>query len=714
MSFARLWDRTAARYSIVLGGFLVVTVLWTTPLVAHLGSSVFVEPSDGTSTMRDYWAMERQGASPFTFEHDRLMNAPEGTERSAAIQIANAVQPAFVWTTKGIVGIVAALNIFMLAGFALAGLCMFALLDRLRLHPAASLFGAYVYAFNPYMFSKLEAGHGSLVHTWIFPVLVVLLLELRKRRTLRAAAFLGVGVAVAFYLHTYYGLFALVLGAVFTSVELVRDQGRGRTLRLAAASVITAMIIFAPALVAAILDPGAVSQVGHDAGALQSHGARVLAYLLPAQPNPLLGELVHGDTRASLDRASEPTLFFGYTTILLALAGLVLLIRRHAVFSEPARRYLGIAAAMLVPVAFVMSLPRTFHGVPMPSYAIGAVTTTIRVYARFGILVGLGLVILASFALDALLRSRRRATLLAAAAFCLVGVELANHVPAPIWRTDRPPAFVDWLATQPKGIVAFYPSPGDKDAEARFVREQYFFQTVHGQPLFFSGSPRKDRAWAIRALADHVEDEISAGILAAEGIRYVVVDPSVYRATPGEGAPAVPPRLYRQLAQVGGARIYAVTAPPVDLDEVLHEQAARVAAAIGVPKPQVTVPGQGFNELELDADGSPAHWMIQDGFVEVDNPTAAADLELAAKGFSAHKRRRLDLIAGDGSVLASVQVPTNDETIRIGPFRLPKGKHTLRLRADPGPEPLGSSDPRLASVFLSPIDVRPIADYSRR
>ena len=46
MSFARLWNRTAARYSIVLGGFLVVTVLWTMPLVAHLGSSVFVEPSD--------------------------------------------------------------------------------------------------------------------------------------------------------------------------------------------------------------------------------------------------------------------------------------------------------------------------------------------------------------------------------------------------------------------------------------------------------------------------------------------------------------------------------------------------------------------------------------------------------------------------------------------------------------------------------------------
>jgi hypothetical protein len=152
----------------------------------------------------------------------------------------------------------------------------------------------------------------------------------------------------------------------------------------------------------------------------------------------------------------------------------------------------------------------------------------------------------------------------------------------------------------------------------------------------------------------------------------------------------------------------------VDLDEALHENAARVAAAIGIRAPTVDVPGQGFHELERAADGSQSHWMIQDGFVEVDNPTPAADLELAAKGFSAHGPRRLDLIAGDGSVLASVQVPTNDEQIRIGPFRLSQGKHTLRIRADPGPEPLGAGDPRLGSVFLSPIDVRPVADYSRR
>lgn len=707
----------AIRYAVVLSAFAVATIVWLLPLVAQLGTSVSVGPSDATSGMRFYWAIEQQGKNPFTFKHDRLMDAPEGTDSAPAIQVANAIQPAFVWTTKGILGFVAALNLYMLAGFVLAGFFTFLLLDGLGLHPVASIFGSYVYAFNPYMFSKLTAGHASLLHTWIFPLIVVLLVRLRRRRTVGAAALAGLGVAVAFYLHSYYGFFALVLAGVFVVVDLVRAPSRGerlRSLQLATMALGAALIGLLPALVAAVRNPDAIATAEHRVEALQLFGARIPAYLTPAEANPLLGWVVGENTRRTLAESGTPTLFFGYTTIALALAGVVLLVRRHAVFSDPNRRYLGISAAVLIPVAFVMSLPRTFYGVPMPSYLIGEVTTTIRVYSRFGILVGLGLVVLAAFALDALLRSHHRGTLLAAGALALVGTELANDVPAPIWRTDRPPAYDRWLATQPPGIVAFYPSPGDQDAELRFVGEQTFFQIAHGQPLFFSGSPRKNRAWAIRALADHVEDKITAGILAAENVRYVVVDPSVYSATAGEGPPTVPAKYYREIAAIGGARVYSVTAPPIDLDEALQEQSARVAAAMGIPVPGVRISGSGFEDEERAADGSQSRWMIQDGFVEVDNRTPGAELELAAEGFSAHRPRRLALIAGDGSVLVTTEVPTNSVKIRLGPFRLPKGTHTLRIRADPGPERLGGDDPREVTVYFSPIDVRPVADYSSR
>ena len=73
-------------------------------------------------------------------------------------------------------------------------------------------------------------------------------------------------------------------------------------------------------------------------------------------------------------------------------------------------RFVAGFAATLVVCAFVMSLPREFAigpvHLPTPSWFIGHFSTTIRVYARFGVLVGLGLVILAAFAIRGIERSK--------------------------------------------------------------------------------------------------------------------------------------------------------------------------------------------------------------------------------------------------------------------------------------------------------------------
>lgn len=65
-------------------------------------------------------------------------------------------------------------------------------------------------------------------------------------------------------------------------------------------------------------------------------------------------------------------------------------------------------------------------------------------------------------------------------------------------------------------------------------------------------------------------------------------------------------------------------------------------------------------------------------------------------------------------MLATTEVPTASTKLRLGPFLLPQGKHTLRLRATPGPEGLGGDDPREVTIYFSPIVVRPVADFSRR
>lgn len=684
---------------------LSVALFWLAPLALHPRSAVLGGPSDVTSTIRQYLSGERQGHSPFTFSHDPLLAAPGGTTFSWAVSVANAIQPLFVWSVKPVVGMVAAFNVFTLLAFVLTAFATYALLRRLSVHPLAAAFGAYVFAFSPYAFEKAFAGQPGLAHNWVLVVVVLALLGHERRHDARSAALVGAAIALSFYMHTYLGVLALLVAAVFLAVDLARSRAWRAAASGAAVAAGVLLAALAPSLAAYAADRTAAGQVGgHRQEALQEFGALPEMYLTPHQRTRLAG----GDD-------AEPPLFVGYTTLLLASAALVLLLRRHASVASAQRRYAALGAAVLVPVAFVVALPAhvTVVGLdlPAPASVFGQLTTIVRVYSRFGVLVGLGLAVLAAFALDAVVR-RRRGRAIAGAILALAVLELAvAPPPLDIWRVDRPPAYDTWLADQPRGIVAQYPSTGDTPEEFRHVRQELYFQTVHWQPLFFTESPRKGRGWAIRELADNLDEPGVPQLLASQKVRYVVVDDDVYR-TIGERPPYVPLPLLRRF---DGARVFNVVAEPADVEAVLHANAGRVAAAMGIPAPTVAIPGTGFHAPERAAlDGRDWRWLIQDGVLEVDVPEANVQFELKGIAFSAHRNRLLGLRDEDGKTLAEADIGTATVDFALGPFRLPVGRSRLTLTVSPPPEPLGDADPRPASIFLSPVEIRPLADYSRR
>jgi hypothetical protein len=704
--------RRSVRIAIAAVVTALATTAWMPAVVLHPDNRVLREASDASSTARDYWSITERGTNPFASRHDPLLGAPEGSAYTPQIAVANALQPLFVWTVKSATGILGAINLFMLLGLVLTGTVTYALLDRLAVHPLAAAFGAYAFTFNTYLLRKIVYGHGSLVHAWIFPALVLAWLELRRRRTPGSAIVVGGVLATAFYLHSYYGAIASVLAAVLAAFELTQNRGRQTVVRLATAAGVAAVLTL-PAVAGLVLNRGDIAvSTGHRAEATEAFGARPLAYLVPAAGNPITGGVISDDRRATLGPdGGEPDLYFGWVTILLAGAGVVLLVRRRAPLADGERRAAAIVAAVLVPVGFLWSLPNHVDvlGVelPTPSVLAGFFTNYLRVYGRFGVLVGLGLAMLAAFALDALVR-RRRGPLLGAAALVLLVADLAYGAPIPTWNVSRTPAHDTFLASRPRGIVAFYPPQAENAAGNLYVREELFWQTRHGQPLFFTESSRKDRGWAIRELVDRLDEPNVPQLLAAEGVRYVVVNDAVYRAK-GEVPPGVPQPL---LARFGDTRVFEIVAEPGDLEAALHDKAGRVAAAMGIPVPTTRIPGDGFQKPER-FDGQDWRWLSQDGVVEVDVDEPNVEFELGGRAFSANRERRLALLDQDGRALGEAQVGVTKQDLRIGPFRLPKGRSRLRLVVTPPPEQLGASDPRYGSIFLSPIEIRPLADFSR-
>ncbi len=86
---------------------------------------------------------------------------------------------------------------------------------------------------------------------------------------------------------------------------------------------------------------------------LQQFGARLPAYVTPNVRNPVIGDLVPSRLQDHLAESGEPSLFFGFTTLALACAWLLIL-RRHA---PDTLRRAGFVALVLGLAAFVMSLP---------------------------------------------------------------------------------------------------------------------------------------------------------------------------------------------------------------------------------------------------------------------------------------------------------------------------------------------------------------------
>lgn len=113
--------------------------------------------------------------------------------------------------------------------------------------------------------------------------------------------------------------------------------------------------------------------------------------------------------------------------------------------------------------------------------------------------------------------------------------------------------------------------------------------------------------------------------------------------------------------------------------------------------------GPGFDAPER-FDGAPSRWLIQDGGIDIDLGVASR-LTIAAEAFSNQRERTLELVASGGRVLGRRRVATFAQPLTFGPIVLPPGRSRLELVADPGPQRLGLTDPREASVFLESMTI---------
>jgi hypothetical protein len=581
---------TVLRCAAVTVAVAAYTLFLTWPHVAHLGSTI-LGPGDNQGGVRALWALHAAGANPFTSARDIFVNAPSGVPLARSINIANFVFVGGLWCLGLIFGFVVGLNVYGLLVFVLSGTAMFLLLDRLRVGLMAAIFGTFVFTFNPNHVERLE-GTVPLAATGVLPIVLVLLFKHRSARRGWTACAVGATIALAFYLDSYLGLFALWLGGVLFVVDIALSNGRPRFGIVASYywSAVTLVLTLIPTAIGLVIDPGSAESLAtsRDVSLPGSSGSAQL-FLLPGPRNPWLGGPMRSWLKTHL--TWEGTMFFGYTTILLAIAGVAIAIvryRRHTL--SVAEKFIVVFAVALTMSSLAASLPPTVTvahlAIPTPQDVMRHGTTVYRVFARFGVLVGLGLVVLACYALSRFPR-RGAFVVVGLLATGLAAVEL--YVPRPVvttvanWRTPVTirqlgasqsgpphildvsviPGYVKELRKLPQGIVANYPTPSAPDGA--WAWKDLYYQTVHGHPLWDAQDGTDSDDFGLRDLADNLGSPGMAGILAASDVRYVVVHPSRYRKI-GSPIPRLGCGFHLEAAKErSGASIYRVTAPPSKL-----------------------------------------------------------------------------------------------------------------------------------------------------
>lgn len=446
------------------------------------------------------------------------------------------------------------------------------------------------FAFQPLIIVKLP-DHTAFGHMWPLILLVGTVLIAWERPSWKTTAIAGATAFVAMSWSGYHLLFAGVLFAFVlaagTLVQLRRDTWRTTLWTSVRIAFFAGVGLLAVAITLRVVGQGqdpvqAIRQNGLDS--LYTYSARWYEYLLPPATSQLFGDITRPylETRLHASNHAEQTLYQGVTVMLFALAGVAWLLFRRLREAErpsivPTRTsLLWVIGPGVVLVAGICSLPPTVNpfgmSVPTPSRVIFDFVTSWRVYARFALVVGIGMVILAALGLRYLAGDGKRRVAVLLLASVAIPLDLWLETPPAQPHTNQSPEAAAVLKAQPPGIAAIYPlSRGEYDWYGSLYNQQFF-----GRPILngFDDSPQEARAASMQDLTKRE----TVQRLSALGVRYVLM---LWRPMQSSEAP-LPARPHPSMSLVAESKWFGTQA---DIYRVPADAGAYASVGAGFDPP---------------------------------------------------------------------------------------------------------------------------------
>lgn len=369
--------------SLIFLAILFLSIGWL--IYLHWQGQIFGLPGDPWGTIYAFW----QG-------------------KNIALSLAPPAQATLAlegWVLTTFFSPVTAYNILIVGGFGLAFLGAYALGLYLTQNRFIALFAGFAWMLAPaHLVQSFQ--HLGLASVGWFPILILLLLKLARTNYPPILAvligFLWTWSSLESFYNGYFILITFfILALVFTLYKWIITKKIFISLKAVGAGVIILLVAGGIILFSFLLPgPRGEKPPFHQYEELAIYSAQTKSYFLPSPLHLLWGEKIRQRNKETLQKSNffEQSLFLGYTTIALSIFALV------SAFYLKRRRALALSGLVLALVSFFFSFAPEieFWGFKFytPAHYLYQWLPFFRVYARFGIIVFLAVLVLAILGLE--------------------------------------------------------------------------------------------------------------------------------------------------------------------------------------------------------------------------------------------------------------------------------------------------------------------------
>ncbi len=532
---------------------LVLTLIMTWPIVTELNSTLPGWPGDNFAFLYKLWwfrtALLVTHQSPL---FDPNSYAPFGFSLGQG-------EPTYLNTVPGVpigalFGDVASYNLLSIASFVIAALGAYLLVRELTGNKGGALLASVAFAFCAYRMAHYP-GHLQQLGTGWIALTFYFLERMLKTKSIKHGALMGLCLALTALGTWYYAYMVGIAVAVYALIRMwtLRREVSVRSLVLPTLAGILVLAVIAGPAALPSLELWRQGGLTHSAKAADEFSAAPTDYIIPNQLQPVWGA---SSMRAQSERPiHESSLYLGLIPAFIALSGW-LLYRQRTKEDDSGSRVQNQSTkfrvwAGLLGLIVVLSFGLTLHWlqgqmrwpmaggstpIPMPGqllYDWFPFYSSMRVYARFGILATLAMVVLMGLGWAALRMHskgwlKKNGGWLIVPAMCLL---LADVWTGPYqWGSSRvePTETSKFIAAAPAGSVMQMPLSGSLSAPAQSGPALYW-ETYYHKPITYGYDTFEPLAWrAARPALEEFPKSPAIDQLKAWGVRYIVVSANGY------------------------------------------------------------------------------------------------------------------------------------------------------------------------------------------